>query len=150
MLKHYERFGKMKGMCTIVEWSVRDETQHVLGMTRLFVEYLNEHPEIKTEAFKRSIYDMYRHAVALEDQVIDICFSAGPIDELTADEMKAYIRFVANRRLEQLGLKANWAIETNPLPWVDWVISGDSHVNFFEKRVTDYNVDAFEGKSWWE
>jgi ribonucleoside-diphosphate reductase beta chain len=150
MLKHYERFGKMKGMCKIVEWSVRDESQHVLGMTKLFQTFVEEHPQVRTDQFKRSIYEMYRQAVDIEDRVIDTCFDAGPIDNLTADEMKAYIRFIADRRLEQLGLKANWGYANNPLPWVDWVISGDSHVNFFEQRVTDYNTDPFEGKTWWD
>ena len=43
MLLNFQRFGKMKGMCEIVEWSIRDETMHVQGMTRLFREYVGEH-----------------------------------------------------------------------------------------------------------
>ena len=59
MLLNYQRFGKMKGMCEIVEWSIRDETMHVQGMTRLFREYVSEHPRIVNDSFKKSIYFFY-------------------------------------------------------------------------------------------
>ncbi len=65
MLLNYQRFGKMKGMCTIVEWSIRDETVHVQYMSKLFRTFCEEHPKIVNDEFKREIYEMYRTAVAL-------------------------------------------------------------------------------------
>lgn len=148
MLLNFQRYGKLKGMCEIVEWSIRDETMHVDGMTQLFRTYINENPEVVTDEFKLSVYEMYRTAVALEDKVIDLAFEMGGVEGITQSEVKAYIRFIADRRLINLGLKPNFNIEENPLPWLDWVLNGDSFKNFFEGRVTDYSADGMSGDSW--
>ena len=149
MLLNYQRFGKMKGMCEIVEWSVRDESMHCEGMVKLFREFCNEHPRIVTDDFKKDIYEMFRQGVALEDAVIDAALELGEIQGLTAAEVKKYVRYIADRRLIQLGLKGNWKVKENPLEWLDWVISGDSFKNFFEGVVTDYNAAGMEGDWGW-
>jgi glutaredoxin 3 len=150
MLLNYQRFGKMKGMCEIVEWSVRDETMHCEGMVKLFRAFCDEHPRIVTDDFKSAIYQMFRDAVKLEDKVIDLAFEMGLVEGLTPEEVKSYIRFIANRRLTQLGLKPNWTkVQDNPLPWLDWVLNGDSFKNFFEGTVTDYNASGMEGEWGW-
>ena len=148
MLLNFQRYGKLKGMCEIVEWSIRDETMHVAGMTELFRTYTHENPEVVNDEFKLSVYEMYRTAVHLEDKVIDLAFEMGPMEGLTSEEVKLYIRYIADRRLTNLGLKPNWDIESNPLPWLDWVLNGDSFKNFFEGRVTDYSADGMSGSSW--
>lgn len=148
MLLNYQRYGKMRGMCEIVEWSIRDESLHVEGMTDLFRAYCNENPQIVTDDFKRGIYDMFRTAVSLEDAVIDLAYKMGNPQGLEAAEVKQYIRYIADRRLTQLGLKPNFDIQDNPLPWLDWVVSGDSLKNFFEGRVTDYNASGMQGNDW--
>jgi len=148
MLLNFQRFGKLKGMCEIVEWSIRDETMHVAGMTELFREYINENPEVVTDDFKQSIYEMYRNAVQLEDSVIDLAFEMGGVEGISSGEVKEYIRYIADRRLTNLGLKPNWNNEENPLPWLDWVLDGDSFKNFFEGRVTDYSAAGMSGSSW--
>ena len=67
------------------------------------------------------------------------------------EEVKKYIRYLADRRLIQLGLKPNFKIKTNPLEWIDWIVNGDSFKNFFEGTVTDYNADGMSGDNWgWE
>lgn len=149
MLLNYQRAGKMKGMCEIVEWSIRDETMHVEGMIEIFRRYCLEHPEIVNDEFKREIYEMFRQAVMLEDSVIDLAYAQGGSKNLTAEEVKQYIRFLADRRLIQLGLKPNFGVKTNPLEWLDWVINGSSHKNFFEGKVTDYLADGMEGDWGW-
>ena len=150
MLLNYQRVGKMKGMCEIVEWSIRDESMHVEGMTRLFREFCNEHPKVVTDEFKKSIYQMFRDAVALEDKVIDLAYSEkSEIEGLKAQEVKDYIRYIADRRLIQLGLKGNFGVKTNPIPWLDWVVNGDSLKNFFEGTVTDYNAAGMSGEWGW-
>ena len=150
MLLNYQRFGKMKGMCTVVEWSIRDETLHVDGMARLFRIYCEEHPRIVNDEFKRGIYAMYEQAVRLEDQFIDLAYKMGEVEGLTADEMKQYIRYLADRRLIQLGMRGIFKVKDNPLPWLDWVLNGDTMSNFFEKRVTDYSASAFTGPWAWD
>ena len=150
MLLSYQRFGKMRGMSEVVEWSIRDENKHVIGMTRLFREYCKEHPRIVNDDFKKAIYKMYKRAVKLEDKVIELSFELGDVEGQTADETKQYIRYVADRRLLQLGMKPIFGVKDNPLPWLDWIISGDSFKNFFEGKVTDYNNGGMSGKWEWE
>jgi len=150
MLLNYQRVGKMKGMCEIVEWSIRDESMHVEGMTKLFREFCEEHPKVVTDEFKKSIYQMFRDAVALEDKVIDLAYSSkSEIEGLKAKEVKDYIRYIADRRLIQLGLKGNFGVKENPLPWLDWIVNGDSLKNFFEGTVTDYNAAGMSGEWGW-
>ena len=149
MLLNYQRFGKMRGMCEIVEWSIRDETMHTEGMVKLFRTFCDEHPRIVTDDFKKTVYDMFRTGVALEDKVIDNAYEMGMVEGLEASEVKQYIRYLADRRLIQLGLKGNWKVKENPLPWLDWIINGASHKNFFEGTVTDYNADGMAGDWGW-
>lgn len=149
MLLNYQRFGKMKGMCEIVEWSIRDETAHVEGMVKLFRTLCDEHPRIVNDEFKRSIYETFRQAVALEDKVIDLCYNAVAIEGLTKEEVKQYIRYLADRRLIQLGLKGNFKVKENPIDWLDWVVNGASFKNFFEGVVTDYSVVGMTGELKW-
>lgn len=149
MLLNLQRFGKMKGMGTIVEWSIRDETLHVEGNAKLFAEFCREHPRIVNDEFKSKIYQMARDVVNLEDKFIDLAFANSKIEGLEASEVKAYIRHITDRRLLQLGLKPNFGVKDNPLSWLDWILNGVSHDNFFEKRVTEYSVNGMEGDWEW-
>ena len=54
------------------------------------------------------------------------------------EEVKTYIRYITDRRLLQLGLKTNFKVKNNPLPWLEWILNGADHTNFFENRVTEY------------
>ena len=149
MLLNYQRFGKMKGMCEVVEWSIRDESRHVEGMSKLFRQFCNEHPRVVTDELKREIYEMVRTAVSLEDKVINLAYKMGSIEGLEEGEVKDYIRHLADRRLIQLGLKPNYGVKDNPLPWVEWIIAGDSFKNFFEGTVTDYSAAGMKGEWGW-
>lgn len=144
-----EAGSKMRGMCEIVEWSIRDETQHVGVMSHLFQTHCRENPEIVTDEFKRFIYGMYREGVRLEDRLIDLSYPHTGLKGLAKEDLKQYIRFIADRRLVQLGLKPNWGIEDNPLPWVDYIVGGARNTNFFEGRVTDYNQNGMVGTWGW-
>lgn len=149
MLLNYQRFGKMKGMCEIVEWSIRDETMHCEGMIKLFRDFCEEHPRIVNDGFKKDIYQMFRDGVSLEDSVIDATFEMGSIQGLTAEDVKQYVRYLADRRLIQIGLKGNYKVKKNPLEWLDWIVSGDTLKNFFEGVVTDYNASGMVGDWGW-
>ena len=117
-------------------------------MAKLFREYCEEHPRIVNDDFKKDIYEMFRTAVKLEDKVIDLAYEMGDLEGLSAADVKQYIRYLADRRLLQLGLKTNWKVKENPLPWMEEILGGSSMSNFFEKRVTDYNAHGLEGDDW--
>jgi glutaredoxin 3 len=145
MLLNFQRFGKMKGMGKVVEWSIRDESMHVEGNAKLFRQFCVEHPKVVDDDFKADIYIMARLAVKLEDKFVDLAYKMGEIEGLDASEVKSYIRYITDRRLLQLGLKTNFKVKENPLPWLEWVLNGADHTNFFENRVTEYEVAGLSG-----
>ena len=150
MLLNFQRFGKMKGMGTIVEWSIRDETLHVQGNAKLFRTFCEEHPRVVNDELKSKIYTMSTNAVKLEDKFIDLAYANVKVQGLDKDDVKKYIRHIADRRLLQLGMKPKFKQKDNPLPWLDWVLNGASHDNFFEKRVTEYSVNGLSGDWGWD
>ena len=118
---------------------------HVEGNSKLFRQFCVEHPKIINDDFKKELYEMARVAVKLEDKFVDLAYKMGPIEGLEASEVKQYIRYITDRRLLQLGLKTNFKVKENPLSWLDWILNGADHTNFFENRVTEYEVAGLSG-----
>jgi ribonucleoside-diphosphate reductase beta chain len=147
MLLNFPRTGKMKGMGQIVTWSIVDETQHSESMIKLFRTYVEENKEIWNDELKGKIYTIAEKMVELEDKFIDLSFSMGSMEGLTNEDVKKYIRYIADRRLISLGLKGIFKVKKNPLPWVEEMINAPTHTNFFENRATDYSKGALSG-SW--
>ncbi|MGY8867829.1 MAG: ribonucleotide-diphosphate reductase subunit beta, partial [Methylophagaceae bacterium] len=83
----------------------------------------------------------------LEDKFLDLAYDRGIIEGLEKSEVKEYIRYITDRILLQLGMKPNFKVKENPLPWLEWVLNGADHTNFFENRVTEYEVAGLSG-SW--
>jgi ribonucleoside-diphosphate reductase beta chain len=148
ILLNFPRFNKMKGMGQIVTWSVRDETLHCLSIIRLFRTFVQENPEIWTEQLRSEITEVCATIVEHEDSFIDLAFEMGSVEGLDADQVKCYIRFIADRRLMQLGLDPLYNIESNPLPWLDDMLNAIEHANFFENRATEYSRASTAGT--WE
>ena len=144
ILLNFPRFGKMKGMGQIITYSIRDESMHVEAMTKLFREFIQENIDLWTDDFKAEIYQACREMVDLEDRFLDLVFEQGDIPGLTKSEMQQYIRYIADRRLLQLGLKTNYNVKENPLNWLDDVL-GVEHQNFFEGRATTYMKAGLRG-----
>ena len=147
MLLNFPRHGIMKGMGQIVTWSIVDETMHAENMIRLFKEFIKENPEIWNDDLKGRIYTIAEKMVELEDKFIDLCYANGDMRELSAEDVKKYIRYIADRRLISLGMKGIFKVKKNPLQWVEEMINAPVHGNFFENRVTDYAKGALSG-SW--
>jgi ribonucleoside-diphosphate reductase beta chain len=147
ILMNFPRFGKMKGMGQIVTYSIRDESIHVDGMLQVFKTLVKENKEVWVDEFKKEIYDIAREMVKLEDAFIDLAFGMGEIEGLDKDSVKQYIRYIADRRLLQMGLKTEFKVKDNPLPWLEEMLNSQEHANFFETRVTEYQKSAIEG-SW--
>ena len=145
MLLNFARQGKMRGMGQIITWSIVDETQHAESMIKLFRTYIEENKEIWNDDLKSQIYTIAEKMVALEDKFIDLAFSMGNMPDLSADDVKSYIRYIADRRLISLGLKGIFKVKKNPLPWVEEMINAPTHTNFFENRATDYAKGALSG-----
>lgn len=145
VLMNFPRFNKMKGMGQVVSWSVRDESLHCDGITDLFRTFTQESGCL-TKGLKGEIYDIAEHVVGQEDRFVDLAFSGGPIEGITADELKQYVRYLTDYRLRHLGLKSIFkAGRKHPLPWLTPLLSGPEHANFFEARATEYSKAATTG-----
>ncbi|MEK9594330.1 MAG: ribonucleotide-diphosphate reductase subunit beta [Rhodospirillaceae bacterium] len=149
ILLNFPRFNKMKGMGQIVAWSARDETLHMQSVVRLFKAFVDENPEVWDESLERELYAACETVVHHEDAFIDLAFELGGVEGLEAQEVKSYIRYIADRRLGQLGLQPMYRMTENPLPWMDDMLNGVEHTNFFENRATEYSKAATQG-SWSE
>ncbi|GBQ70008.1 ribonucleotide-diphosphate reductase subunit beta [Ameyamaea chiangmaiensis NBRC 103196] len=148
ILLNFPRFNKLKGMGQIVSWSVRDETLHCLSIIRLFRVFVRENPEIWTDRLRNEITEACSIIVEHEDAFIDLAFEMGAVEGLDADQVKSYIRFIADRRLTQLGLDPLFNTTNNPLPWLDEMLNAVEHANFFENRSTEYSRASTAGT--WE
>jgi ribonucleoside-diphosphate reductase beta chain len=147
MLLNFPRHGKMKGMGQIISWSLLDESLHCEAMIQLFRSYIKENIQLWTDELKKEIYTVAETMVSLEDRFIDLAFSMGPMEQLSADDVKQYIRYIADRRLISLGLKGIFKVKKNPLPWVEEIINAPIHTSFFENRAISYSKGALTG-SW--
>ena len=147
ILMNFQRFGKMKGMGQIVSMSIKDESLHVESMSKLFRTYVAERPHLWTAELQAELGSICDEMVELEDAFIDLAFELGGIEGLNAGEVKQYIRFIADRRLAGLGLDGRYHVEKNPLAWLDYILNGVEHANFFEARATEYANGSRTG-SW--
>jgi len=145
MLLNFPRHGMMKGMGQIITWSIVDETQHCESMIKLFRTYIEENREVWNDGLKGKIYDIATKMVELEDKFIDLAFEMGQMPNLTSDDVKQYIRYIADRRLIAMGMKGIFKVKKNPLTWVETMINAPTHTNFFENRATDYAKGALSG-----
>jgi ribonucleoside-diphosphate reductase beta chain len=118
---------------------------HAENMMKLFKTYIGENPEIWNDELKGSIYTIAEKMVELEDRFIDLAFGIAESEGLTKEELKKYIRYIADRRLIGLGMKGIFKVKKNPLPWVEEMINAPTHTNFFENRSTDYAKGALSG-----
>ncbi len=146
MLMNFPRFNKMKGMGQIVSWSVRDESLHCEGMVKLYHAFRKETGCV-SKSVADDIVENCRTVVSMEDKFIDLAFEMGPVQGMTPDDIKSYIRFIADWRLRQLELPVLYGVKENPLPWLQVLLSGVEHANFFEARATEYSKAATRG-SW--
>lgn len=144
MLLNLQRFGVMMGMGDVNQWSIRDESVHIEGLTRLFRDLAAEFPQFIDDKFKLSIYELAREVVKLEDAFIDLVFDSGDSRGITREEVKQYIRSVTDYRMKQLGLKEQFNVD-NPFDWLQWLTSPNSVENFFENNTANYSKDSMTG-----
>ena len=157
MLLNFPRHNKMNGMGQIVSWSVRDESLHCEGIMRLFHTW-NAETGAVTKSVRDDIVDVARTMVGLEEKFVDLAFGLGGIEGMKAEDIHAYVRYVADWRLTQLKLTPIFGnfeetasgyhqLKPHPLPWLVEILNGVEHANFFEQRSTEYSKAATRG-SW--
>jgi ribonucleoside-diphosphate reductase beta chain len=143
-LLSFSQEGKSPGMVAVNKWSITDESLHVRGLCALFGQFISENPRVVNNHFKAEIYETARKVVGMEDAFIDLCYAAGTNKNLTAADAKLYVRYVCDYRMQQLGLKAQFGVKENPVPWVD-LITSNTFANFFEATSVEYSKNSMVG-----
>ena len=137
MLMLYQKQGKYPGLCTIVDWSIKDEYMHLKGNAHLFRAFIEENQDIWDDALKFDIYQAMREIVAYEHSLIDHLNPPHAPNEM----FKRYVEYMADNALMELGMKANWFVKVNPIPFMD-EITGTVLQDFFSGAVTEYSKDV--------
>lgn len=140
MILSFHRQNKMTGVGEQFQYILRDETIHLNFGIDLINTVKEENPEIWTPQFQAHIYDLIRQAVELEYQYAEDCLPRGILG-LSAPMFREYVQYIADRRLERIGLKTLYGSK-NPFPWMSETIDIQKEKNFFETRVTEYQTAA--------
>ena len=146
ILRSFEVRGLMLGMATGNAWSMRDEQVHTDGLIELFRVWALENPQLINNKFKKTLYNMARDVVNLELDFIDYALDGVELEGLPKDELKEYIKFLCDRRLIEVGLKGNFGVKVDPMPWLSDLVSAEASTNFFEQRPTEYSVNGMVGE----
>jgi ribonucleoside-diphosphate reductase beta chain len=148
LILSFDLRGLMRGLCDLTQYIARDEDLHCKGMTRLFDTIVSENKPDLTPELIDMIKQAGEKAVQLEDHFIDLAFEMGDLPNLSAAELKRYIRYVANKRLHGVGLGLLYPeINENPIAWTDFLFGASLKTNNFERTGVEYQRDNLSG-SW--
>ncbi len=133
------RQNKMTGAAEQYQYILRDESMHCNFGIDLVNTIKYENPSLWTSEFKREITEIFQKAVELEYAYAEDTMPRGVLG-LNAPMFKEYLRFVANRRAQQIGLEQLYPGASNPFPWMSELIDLKKEKNFFETRVIEYQT----------
>jgi len=133
------RQNKMTGAAEQYQYILRDESLHCNFGIDLINQIKLENPHLWTAEFKAEITELFKKAVDLEYRYAEDTMPRGVLG-LNAPMFKGYLRFICNRRCQQIGLDALFPNEENPFPWMSEMIDLKKERNFFETRVIEYQT----------
>lgn len=133
------RQNKMTGAAEQFQYIMRDESLHLNFGVDMANQIKLENPHLWTPEFKERLKAHFTKAVELEYRYAEDTMPRGVLG-LNAAMFKEYLRFIANRRCQQIGIDALYPGATNPFPWMAEMIDLKKEKNFFETRVTEYQT----------
>ena len=135
----FGRQNKMTGASEQFQYIMRDESMHLNFGIDLINQIKIENPHLWTADFQQEIIDLIKEGVELEYRYALDTMPRGVLG-LNNNMFSEYLRFVANRRLRQIGLPEQYPNAQNPFPWMAEMIDLKKEKNFFETRVIDYQT----------
>jgi len=133
------RRGKMTGTSEQFQYILRDESMHANFGIDVINQIKVENPHVWTPKFQEEVIQIIRDGVELETQYAHDTMPHGILG-LNADMFKDYLRYIANRRLKQIGLPEQYPGVINPFPWMSEMMDLKKEKNFFETRVIEYQT----------
>jgi ribonucleoside-diphosphate reductase beta chain len=133
------RRNKMTGTAEQFQYILRDESMHLNFGIDVINQIKLENPHLWTPEFQQEVTQMILEGMELEVMYARDTMPRGVLG-MNAAMMEEYLNFIANRRLAQLGLKEQFPGAQNPFPWMSEIMDLRKEKNFFETRVTEYQV----------
>jgi len=133
------RQNKMTGAAEQYQYILRDESMHCNFGIDLINQIKMENPHLWTPEFREEIRGLIQKGVELEYRYAEDTMPRGVLG-LNAPMFKEYLRFVANRRAQQIGLDPLYPGAVNPFPWMSEMVDLKKEKNFFETRVIEYQT----------
>ena len=133
------RNNKMKGVAEQFQYILRDESMHMNFGIDVINQIKLENPHLWTEDFKKDMVKLVLEGVELEKKYAYDTMPRGILG-LNAPMFEEYLKYIANRRLTQIGLPEEFKGTQNPFPWMSEVLDLKKEKNFFETRVTEYQT----------
>ncbi|NOT82907.1 MAG: ribonucleotide-diphosphate reductase subunit beta, partial [Gallionella sp.] len=133
------RQNKMTGAAEQYQYILRDESMHLNFGVDVINQIKMENPHLWTAEFREEIRGLLQKGVELEYAYAEDTLPRGVLG-LNASMFKEYLRFIANRRCQQIGVDVLYQGATNPFPWMAEMIDLKKEKNFFETRVTEYQT----------
>src|SRR6478609_4565163 len=130
----------LRNFGSLIDWVVRDESLHLKFGINLILTVLEENPELQTPEFANEIRQMILDAVEMEERYNHDLLPGGILG-LNANYINQYVRYLADRRLEELGFEAEYKV-SNPAKWMATANDTLELVNFFESTNTSYESNA--------
>lgn len=130
----------LKNFASLISWVVRDESLHLKFGMELILALLEEYPGIATEEFSSDVREMIIKAVQLEEEYNKVLIPKGILG-LNAEYINQYVKYIADRRLEELGFEPEYNV-SNPAKWMGTANDTMELVNFFETTNTNYEVNG--------
>jgi ribonucleoside-diphosphate reductase beta chain len=141
MILSLARQNKFPGVGQMFRYTLRDESNHIELFRNLFRVLVDENPDVWTTEFKQELTDLMKEAVELEKEFIRDCLPVNSVG-LSSEEFCTYIDFIADRRLNGIGLDVLHPGLENPFPWLAETMDVKKEQNFFEGRVTEYQKSS--------
>tara|TARA_R110000744_G_C19371770_1_gene563187 strand:- start:48365 stop:49372 length:1008 start_codon:yes stop_codon:yes gene_type:complete len=146
VLLNFKRQGLFVGFNDVNSWSLSDEQEHVVNNIRSLKEGMKDLTEVENNVLIDMINSLVDRYVEAEHEFLDLVYEMGDQEDLTKEDAKEYILYLAELRKFQLGMIGSGEVRDNPLPWMEWMLSGSKHGNFFEKKITDYSHNGLIGE----
>ncbi len=141
MILSLYRQNKFSGIGQMFRYTLRDESNHIELLRNLLMDLVEENPDIWTQQFRDDLTQMMVEAINLEKEFINDCLPVNAMG-LSAEEFTLYIDYIADRRLEGVGLPPLSPGVKNPFPWLAEMMDIKKEQNFFEGRVTEYQKSS--------
>ena len=133
------RRNKLTGVSQQFQYILRDESMHMNFGIDVINQIKNENPTLWTEEFQQEMINLITKGVELETQYGRDTMPK-PMLGMDAQKFEEYIKFIANRRFESIGLPHQYPGATNPFEWMSEMMDLNKEKNFFETRVTEYKT----------